>query len=66
MVIRLLGIIVGLLFIVVSPVMAYNQVESLAMCISMFIMGIVFLVYGVKGNHGVSKILPKNSNLKLW
>ncbi|MBU3003114.1 hypothetical protein [Paraglaciecola arctica] len=66
MVIRLLGIIVGLLFIVLAPVMAYNQVESLAMCLSIFLMGIVFLVYGVKGNQGLLKILPKNSNLKLW
>ena len=64
--IRVLGVIVGLLFVALSPFMAYAGQETLTMCLTIFILGVLFLVYGVKGNQGLLKILPKNTNLKLW
>jgi len=66
LVIRVLGFIVGLLFVVASPLMAYSGEQSLIQCLSSFILGILFIIYGVKGNEGLLKILPKKSNFKLW
>jgi len=64
--IRVLGVIVGLLFVVISPFMAYSGQESLSMCLSIFLLGVLFLIYGVKGNKGLLKIFPKNTNIKFW
>ena len=66
MVIRILGLIVGLLFLIIMPIMVYSGQQSVIEGLSSMVIGMLFIIYGVKGNKGLLKILPKNANIKLW
>ncbi|WP_293751498.1 hypothetical protein [uncultured Paraglaciecola sp.] len=66
MVIRILGLIVGLLFLILMPIMVYSGQQSVIEGLSSMVIGMLFIIYGVKGNKGLLKILPKNVNIKLW
>lgn len=66
MVIRILGLIVGLLFLIAMPIMVYSGDQSVIEGLAAMVIGILFIIYGVKGNKGLMKILPKNTNIKLW
>jgi len=66
LVIRILGLIVGLLFLIIMPIMVYSGQQSVIEGLSSMVIGMLFIIYGVKGNKGLLKILPKNANIKLW
>lgn len=57
-IIRILGAIVGLTFVVVFGAMIYEGRDGLLSTISGFILGLIFLIYGIGGNKALSKILP--------
>jgi hypothetical protein len=66
LVIRILGLIVGLLFVIVFPIMVYVGQQSVIEGLASMAIGVLFIIYGVKGNKGLINILPKNANIKLW
>jgi hypothetical protein len=62
LIIRALGVIVGLLSIVVFSIMLFSQHDSLLSSISGILTGLVFLIYGLGGKKALSKILPNTAN----
>lgn len=45
-IIRFLGVIVGSLFMLMSPIMIFSSQGSLLSVLSMFLMGVVFVYFG--------------------
>ena len=62
MIIRVLGAITGLIFIVISSLMLFSQHSTLISSITGIILGLVFLIYGIGGKKALSKILPRTAN----
>lgn len=58
MIIRVLGGVVGIFFIGISGSMIFMGQSSLLSSLIGIFLGTVFIVYGVSGENGLSKILP--------
>ena len=58
MIIRVLGLIVGLCAVLIFGLMLYKGNEGFISSISGLVTGILFVVYGVFGSAPISKIFP--------
>ncbi len=68
MIIRILGAILGLTFIVTFIYMLCYQSNTLQILssISGIVMGILFLTYGIGGKKALSKIAPHTANKNVF
>jgi hypothetical protein len=58
MIVRILGVIVGLFLAVTSALMMYIGQDGLIAQISMFMVGSLFAAYGLMGPRKMGKFLP--------
>jgi ABC-type bacteriocin/lantibiotic exporter with double-glycine peptidase domain len=67
MIIRILGAILGLTFIVTFIYMLCYQSSILQVLssISGILMGIIFLIYGIGGKSALSRIAPHTANTEI-
>ena len=67
MVIRILGAIVGILFLLVAPLMlsSAEYLRDYASAITGIIMGVIFTLYGFTGKKYLSKVFPSGVNERL-
>ena len=64
MVIRVLGSLVGLLFIIAFGYMLCMEsgLLNILSSLSGLLLGVIFLIYGIGGKESLSKILPRTAN----
>ncbi|WP_417534351.1 hypothetical protein [Marinobacterium stanieri] len=58
MIIRMLGTVVGVFFVIGSILMLATSAASVASGVSILFLGLIFVVYGVVGKKGLGKIFP--------
>ncbi|HEB27463.1 MAG TPA: hypothetical protein ENI05_06770 [Porticoccus sp.] len=58
MIIRVLGTLTGLFFIIMSGFMIYIGQDTLTSHLSGLFLGVIFIAYGVGGKKALSTILP--------
>lgn len=58
MIVRILGIIVGLFFLMASVLMIYIGQDEIVAQISIFLVGLLFAVYGIIGPKRMGRFLP--------
>jgi hypothetical protein len=57
-ILRVLGVLVGLIFVATSSLMLFLEQDGTLSQISGLVLGALFCIYGVLGRHKLSKILP--------
>jgi uncharacterized membrane protein len=65
-IIRVLGVLVGLFFMLVSVLALFSQTESVLGFLSGFFTGLLFFIYGVTGTKYLGKIFPSSTKDNLW
>ena len=64
MIIRILGTLLGLSFVVINGYIFCMEsgLLNIASSLSGLLMGIIFMIYGIGGKKALSKILPRTAN----
>jgi hypothetical protein len=63
--IRIPGFIIGVVFIVLMPIMAYLEVVKVLSAIAAVFIGTLFVAYGLGGSKLLLKVLPSTYVKKL-
>jgi uncharacterized membrane protein len=58
-IIRFLGIIVGILFVIASPIMLFNSEGNVLSELSMFLIGVIFVYFGFTNRSIIKDALHK-------